>query len=116
MYSDWLCMVTSEEYREGNLLLLDLLLKKGIKSWIADSSRLGDISEEDQLWTLQHFVPAISQTNLTKLARISGEDTGSHAKFEHFVERVKPVHIGDIQVKQFMNYKEAADWIGEIPV
>ena len=116
MYSDWLRPVTSKEYREGNNLLIEQLREKNIQNWIADSSKLGDISPEDEKWTLQEFAPALASCNLLKLARISGEDTGSHAKFEQFAKRAEPIYIGDIQVRQFVTYKEAADWVGEIPV
>ena len=116
MYSDWKCPVTSQQYREGNELLLKLLHEKEVQNWIADSSRLGDISDEDQHWTLNSLIPAIAESNLFKLARISGEDNSSHAKFEQFALRAEPIYIGKIQVRQFITYKEAADWIGEIPV
>ncbi|MEJ8758121.1 hypothetical protein WG947_14000 [Pontibacter sp. H259] len=116
MFSEWKCPVTSQEYREGNELLLAMLVDKNIQNWIADSSRLGDISMEDQHWTLHELIPALARTNLTKLARVSGEDTSSHAKFEQFALRAEPMYIGRIQVRQFITYKEAADWIGEIPV
>ena len=116
MYSDWLRPVSTEEYREGNELLLTQLRERIIHNWIADSSKLGDISQEDEKWTLQELVPALASSNLQKLARIGGEDTGSHAKFEQFVKRAEPIYIGNIQVRQFVTYKEAADWVGEIPV
>ena len=116
MYSHWQRPVTSAEYREGSDILLTQLKEMEVKSWIADSSKLGDISEEDQAWTWDHYVPSLPQTKLAKLARISGEDTASHAKFEQFLKRAEPICIGNIQVKQFMTYKEAADWAGEIPV
>lgn len=116
MYSDWLRPVTSEEYREGNELLISQLHERNIENWIADSSKLGDISQDDEQWTLQEFVPALARTKLLKLARVGGEDTGSHAKFEQFAKRAEPIYIGNIQVRQFVTYKEAADWVGEIPV
>ncbi|MBC5773944.1 hypothetical protein H8S95_07705 [Pontibacter sp. KCTC 32443] len=116
MYSDWLRPVTSEEYKEGNKILLQQLREKEVENWIADSSKLGDISKEDEKWTLKELVPKLANTNLLKLARIGGEDTGSHAKFEQFVKRADPIYIGNIQVRQFTTYKEAADWVGEIPV
>lgn len=116
MYSTWLRRVSSEEYREGNSILVQQLHEKQVKHWIADSSDLGDISAEDQAWTLQQFIPLLPQTSLVKLARLSGEDTASHAKFEQFVKRAEPIYIGDIQVKQFMSYKEAADWVGDVAV
>lgn len=116
MFSNWLRRVSSEEYREGNTILMQQLLERQVKHWIADSSELGDISDEDQAWTLEHFLPHLPQTSLLKLARLSGTDNASHAKFERFVKRAEPIYMGDIQVKQFMSYKEAADWVGDVAV
>ncbi len=116
LYSEWQRPVSSQEYREGNLLLLQTLSENSVQNWIADSERLGDVSLEDQQWTLQELTPKFAQTKLTKLARIGGEDTGSHARFEQFMNKVEPIYIGNIQIRQFVTYKGAADWIGDVAV
>lgn len=114
MHSEWLRRVSSEEYRKGNLLLLDMLRTHGTIYWIADSAKLGEISTEDQLWTLQEAVPQIISLNLRKLARLSGDDNVSFNKFENFVKKVGGSDLGDLEVRQYITYKEAADWIAGI--
>mgnify|MGYP005749258141 FL=1 len=114
MYSEWRRPVSSEEYRDGNTLLLEHLQNYGVVNWIADSAHLGDITVEDENWTLQHLVPGFTQTLLQKIARVSGHDNSSHTKFENFARRAEDLYIGPIQVRQFITYKEAADWIGDI--
>ncbi|GAB3203758.1 hypothetical protein ABID22_002031 [Pontibacter aydingkolensis] len=116
MYSEWLRPVNSIEYREGSQQLLYLLQQYEVLNWISDSEKLGDITVVDEQWTLMHIVPAMTQTTLLKVARVSGEDKSSYSKFENFVIRAEEIHIGNIMVRQFVTYKEAADWIGEIPV
>ena len=115
MYSEWQRSVCSEEYREGNQLLLDLVNEYNVVNWIADSVHLGDISAEDEQWTLRYLVPALSQSSLVKIARVSGGDKASYSKFENFARRAEESYIGHILVRQFETYKEAADWMGNIP-
>lgn len=114
MYSEWLRPVSSQEYRDGNMLLLQKLQNHNVKSWIADSAKLGDISIEDEKWTLEALVPAFTQSSLHKVARLSGSNNSNHSKFENFAKRAEDFYIGSIQVRQFISYKEAADWIGGI--
>ncbi|WP_439882639.1 hypothetical protein ACSX1A_05600 [Pontibacter sp. MBLB2868] len=114
MHSEWLSKVSSEQYRHGNNILTDMLLKNNIKFWIADSAKLGDISVEDEVWTIQEVVPKIIASGISKLARLSGEDKISFNKFKDFMEKASPTGLGELEVRQYMSYKEAADWIGEI--
>ncbi|MDX5482345.1 MAG: hypothetical protein LPK07_11750 [Hymenobacteraceae bacterium] len=114
MYSEWLRSASSEEYRQGNKRLLAVQQKYSLPFWIADSARLGDISAEDLEWTVKELTPRVIGANIKKLARVSGEDRISYNKFEHFVEKMSRLGFGDMEVRQFTSYKEAADWIGEI--
>lgn len=114
MHSEWLRNVTSEEYRQGNTALIELLQKYDVSFWIADSAKLGDISMEDQLWTLQELVPKVVSSGISKLARLSGEDRVSFNKFKDFMEKASETGFGNLEVRQFVSYKEAADWIGDI--
>ena len=114
MHSEWLRNVSSEEYKQGNATLLKLLEKYDIKFWIADSAKLGDISLEDQEWSMLTLVPQIAGSGIKKLARIAGGDRVSYNKFETFAEKAAALYVGDMEVRQFLSYKEAADWVGEI--
>lgn len=116
MYAEWLRPASSDEYIEANGMLLDLLNEHSVKYCIVDSSKLGDINPDAEQWTLEHFIPAIIATKLQKMARVSGEDKASMAKFEQFATRAEPMYLGNIQVRQFITYKEALDWIGDVPV
>ncbi|MFD2512263.1 hypothetical protein ACFSRY_00175 [Pontibacter locisalis] len=114
MHSDWLRKVSSEEYRQGNDILINILRQYDIRYWIADSSKLGDITKEDQLYTIQVMVPQIGSTGLKKIGRISGEDRVSIQKFREFMAKAVTPELKDLEVRQFESYKEAADWIGNI--
>lgn len=115
MYSEWQRPVTTQEYREGSAMLLDIMNQYSVLNWIADSSKLGDIAVEDEQWTLSDMVPCMVQSSLVKLARISGNDKSSYTKFDNFAKRAEDIYIGKILVRQFVTYKEAADWIADIP-
>lgn len=115
MYSEWQRPVTTPEYREGSAMLLDIMNQYSVLNWIADSSKLGDIAVEDEQWTLSDMVPCMVESSLIKLARISGNDKSSYSKFDNFAKRAEDIYIGKILVRQFITYKEAADWIADIP-
>ncbi|MEJ8801546.1 hypothetical protein [Pontibacter sp. H249] len=115
MFSEWFHPVNSEEYRVGNQLLLDLLNEYKVVNWIADSALLGEISVEDEQWTFTYLIPAMTDSALEKVARVSGADKVSFSKFEKFAQQAEESYIGKIVVRQFETYKEAADWIADIP-
>lgn len=117
MHSEWLCKVLSEEYREGNRLMLQLLQEKNVHYWIADSALRGEIGPEDEVWILQEFIPNLLQLPIRKFARVSGEDKASYVKFDCFLQRAEQLKLEtEMQVGQFTSYMEAADWIGDISV
>ena len=114
LYSEWLRNVTSDEYRQGNTLLADMLHQHDIRHWIADSAYLGEICPDDVVWTIQDLAPRIISSSVLKIARISGEDRVSYVKFKEFMEKASIGAEGSLEVRQYMSYKEAADWIGQI--
>ena len=114
MHSEWLQNVTSKEYRQGNTLLADMLHQHNILHWIADSAYLGEIYPEDVVWTIQELAPRIVSSPVQKIAHVSGEDKISYVKFKEFMEKASINVAGSLEVRQFISYKEAADWIGQI--
>ncbi|WP_299708024.1 hypothetical protein [uncultured Pontibacter sp.] len=114
MHSEWLRNVTSDEYRQGNILLTEMLHQHAIRHWIADSASLGEICPEDVVWTIQELAPRIIYSPVLKIARVSGEDRISYVKFKEFMEKASINAAGSLEVRQFISYKEAADWIGQI--
>ncbi|WP_347159426.1 hypothetical protein [Pontibacter chitinilyticus] len=113
LYSEWLQPITGEGYRQEIEKLTTLLQAHTLKCGIADWSRLGDILPEDQRWTLQKVLPDIVASGVSKLARVSGEDRVSFNKFKDFMEKASFAGLGNVDIRQFMSYKEAADWVGE---
>jgi hypothetical protein len=117
MHSEWLCRAQSEEYKEGSRLILQLLQEKNVRYWIADSSLLGELRPEDELWVLRELIPGLLQLPIRKFARISGENKASYVKFDCFLQRAEQLKLEtNLQVRQFTSYMEAADWIGDISV
>lgn len=114
MHSEWLRVVSSDEYRLGNCTFLTLLKKYSVKYWVVESSKLGDISEEDEKWTLTTLGPKIVQSGVIKLARVGDEKQVSYNKFNTFSEKAPAIHMGKVEIRHFPTFKEAADWMGSI--
>lgn len=117
MHCEWKRTVSSREYRQGHHKFIYLLKKHSIKYWIVDSTKLGEISSEDEEWFFNVVIPEIVKTCVVKAARLTGEEHPVDGRFENFSERVKEAHqafIDQIEMRNFMNFKDAADWMGEI--
>lgn len=117
LHCEWKRTVSSKEYRQGHHMFINLLKKYSIKYWIVDSTNLGDISAEDEEWFMNTIMPEIIKTCVVKVARLSGENHPSYNRFENFSEKAKEANDAftyQVEVRNCMTFKEAADWMGKI--
>ena len=110
LYSEWVRRPSSVEYREGAGIFAECLRDRGIAYWIQDTSRLGEVPEEDLKAVLQELVPVVAASSLRKLARIASDEK-SMARFLELVNQAKAKLSTEIEIQQFRTYREATEWI-----
>jgi hypothetical protein len=110
LYSEWVRRPSSAEYREAAAIFAECLRDRGIEFWIQDTSRLGEVAEEDLMVVLRELVPVAASSSLRKLARITS-DEGNMARFLELASQAKAHLNTEIEIQQFRTYREAAEWI-----
>lgn len=110
MYSEWVRKPNSQEYQEITAVFTRFLREKDIYYWIQDTNLLGEVSLEDLNVVLQKLVPVAASSSLKKLARISSDDQYMLA-FMKLASQSGAQLSTDIEVQNFLTYREAVDWI-----
>jgi len=111
MYTDWLSLPSSAEYREAAALFVQNLQVYAVENWVMDSNRLAGFSLAEQRQVIAQLAPTIAASSLKKVARIISQDIHNRAMFEEMVKDLKNKHQAQVEIKQFWTYNEAAHWI-----
>ena len=74
LYSTWTRPVSSLEFREGTMLLLDLVNRHGIGLWLCDSRSRDALQLEDRAWLKATYIYQIRGSSLRKFATVPSLD------------------------------------------
>lgn len=124
MYSAWLREPHLHEYQEGMKHLAACISRYPMLYWIQDSTHLIHVPLQSQRQALRQIAPAVTNSQLKKIARIVALDVAYMAMFDDVVEeeQAKAAYERAVaaprrtEVQQFQSYEEAAYWIADIKV
>jgi signal transduction histidine kinase len=106
----WNGVVTSEQYREVYLKCLEFLGLYNTQNWIADPSRQGYVSMEDQQWLMKTIVPEAVARGLKRIASVKPSlETPSVISY-HSNNKIAMEQKG-IPVRFFDTLEECMGWI-----
>lgn len=108
LYSEWTRNPSSREYHEAAVIFAGYLREKGIRFWIQDTNRLGEVPHEDLKAIMNKLVPIAVSSHLSKLARITSDERSMN-RFEGLVGQAEANFNSGIEVQQFKTYREAAE-------
>ena len=111
MYTEWLALPSATEYRKAAALFLLHLQEYEVEYWFMDSNRLVGLSLHEQKKVIKQLAPAVAASRLKKIARIISQDENNMVMFEETVSELKNKYQAVVEVKQFWNFNEAANWI-----
>lgn len=83
----WNGFLTSEEYRQGAQICLDLIYNQSLSKWLADNRKMKAIRKQDQEWTLQYIFPKLARSPLRKMATLVSEDIFNQMAIESMLTR-----------------------------
>jgi hypothetical protein len=112
----WKGLAKSDDYRNGYNTFLDMLKNKEKKSalWLFDFTNGKVIDIKDQQWTINEWIPSLSEINdfiLKRIAIIPSSDV-----FNKVAARIimnKLVQISEPDISYFDNTEEAINWLNE---
>lgn len=110
MYSEWVQKPNSKQYQESAGIFAKFLQENDIHYWIQDTNLLGEVPLDDLKVVLEKLVPIAASSSLKKLARISSDEQNMMAFLKLASQSGAELNT-DIEVQNFLTYREAVDWI-----
>jgi len=68
------------------LRLLDVVKETGARLWLSDGRRSGQITQDDQLWTMAEYTPKVLKAGLMRIAIVDKEDLSDRNTIERMVD------------------------------
>jgi hypothetical protein len=110
---DWDGYATSAQFREGTELMLKTLLEHGAHKVLADARDMILISQEDQKWLENSFLPRAIDRGFKAVALIKPVSYFNAVAIESVSYKV---HKRDFLIRIFDNQEEARDWLRQVAV
>ena len=114
MYVVWNGFITSEQYREVFIKLLDLLKEHKIVRLLTDTRKQGVISPTDRKWLETEIVPEAVKNGLKYSATVVTKDVFKQYYMNEIVNSSKQKGMEDFRL--FDDDKEAKEWLLSMPL
>lgn len=98
---------TGEPFREYMNTIIEAMEDSGTDRVIADTSRMGALKEDDQVWSVQDWSPRAEERGLEHLAMVMPESVVA----EMSVQSVMEMTDDSINRNLFDDMDEAQEWI-----
>jgi hypothetical protein len=106
----WRGTLQGPELREAYLLLLDMVDRYNLKYWLADNRQMEGMTSSDLDWTIENYVPQITESSLVKVARIPSKFDGNTKDMEKMVSKGYECNPNLI-IREFLDEDEAIQWL-----
>lgn len=70
----WKRPIFGEAYRSVLMKVLDVVREQGTNMWLSDGRNAGPILQNDQVWTMKEFTPAVMAAGLERIAIVNSSD------------------------------------------
>ena len=107
--AEWTGFLSSNELRSYSLRCVELINEKGLTRWLANSTKMKAIRQQDQEWTLAVLLPKMLDSPLRRMANLVSEDIFNKMAFEHMLKRTGP--LGEFIIREFDSKPEAMAWL-----
>ena len=107
--SRWKGYVPSGAYREILLQVLALVEEHRLRFWLSDTQQMGPILHDDEMWTVNEYVPLLMKAGLRRIAVIASADFFNLTAVERMVDATAP--IVPYKVEFFNDAMAANEWL-----
>lgn len=105
---EWDGYATSNQFREGTELMLNVLIKNNASKVLADVKDMVLIGLEDQKWLESYFLPRANQFGFKAIAIIRPENYFNKVAIESIQFKIDQEKI---KISVFDNVEEAKAWL-----
>lgn len=116
IYIEWHGNPTTSEFKEILNLALEAVEKFSCKTWLANTLRLGPMSEEADRWVKEEYTPRMGKTTLQKFAILLPEEYMAQFSISDMTEAIKAeAEKGNVafQTRYFSDIEVALKWFKE---
>lgn len=105
---EWKGFVTGNSFRDAVDKGLELLIEKRGDKWLADLSKMGVISQEDQKWADEDWFPRAVKAGIRYMAMIRPQKIISQMSVRNVINQ-----IGDLKIETeyFEKPEDAKAWL-----
>ncbi|MEJ8803850.1 hypothetical protein [Pontibacter sp. H249] len=109
----WYCHPNSQEFRRLFEILVNLVIKHKIKYWLSKSTAILYLEFSDQNWVLDHVIPPLRLSGLTKYARITTKECMTLMDVSRIISNLDQEKISGskLTLEQFLTEEDALDWL-----
>jgi hypothetical protein len=104
----WKRFAEREEYRAVLNAGVELLLQKKTKRWLSDLRDLGAITQEDQRWGSESWLPRATQAGMAYIALVSPRKLVAQMAVKTFMNNVND---HSVVIGNFEDLETARDWL-----
>jgi hypothetical protein len=109
IHLQWKGYTTSDQFREGLNVALDLVRENHIENWLGNLKLMQVILSSDEEWTNTEWFPQIAQTTLKRMAIVTSLDFFNNTAVKRIVEKAEPTI--NFETRYFVDVKDAHDWL-----
>lgn len=107
LYANWMGYQSEEQIKKGCEIILDTVIKRGVKKMLNDNSNVVGIWTPAARWVGSIWVPRIQKAGLTHMAWVHSPSRLSQVSTHAAIEFFPAAHV----IKTFYNVNEAKAWL-----
>ena len=111
IFARWLTPPSSQEFRIGMNHIITLLREYPTGTLLTDTTNLGAINEEDQVWSYTEWLEQAVAAGYNTLVLIMSPDIFAQMSVEDIMEQANVATKGQIVNQYFDNEQDAKAWI-----
>jgi hypothetical protein len=108
VHSEWKGFANSVEFRKGTMRTLEAIRDKNAGSLVSDTRRLEVVTNEDQLWMRDTWVPLAVAAGLKRIALVVANQGLGKFAVQEIVSHVGPTTF---VTRTFESLSEALEWV-----
>lgn len=105
----WHRVATSEQFRQGHLLLLEQLQVNNAQNMLVDARRLDGFAAAEQGWLKDKLLPRLAHVGVKRMARITDPDIFMQVVDDNLANHVQTNLNFDL--KSFLDRTDALEWL-----
>jgi formate dehydrogenase maturation protein FdhE len=112
IYINWEFMIEENFFREGMETLIEMMEEHKTGKILSNVTQLGPLSDEDQKWCIDSWLPRALAIGYSSIANIISEDIFGKMAIEDILNNA--AEKSPIKIQYFDNEEKAVEWLASL--